>query len=182
MPQEPNLTRLSSETMYESRVFRVHRDRVRLPGGLTVTREVVEHPGAVVMVPILDGGRVLMVRQFRYAAQETLLELPAGTLKRGEDPREAAQRELQEEVGYRAGRLTHLTSFYSAPGFCTELLHLYLAEELTPSKLDGDEDEDIEVEVLPIGTALERAIGGGLRDAKTLAGLFLAAAHLGVLR
>lgn len=181
MPQDPNLTRLSSETLYESRVFRVHRDQVRLAGGLTVTREVVEHPGAVVMVPLVQGGRVLMVRQFRYAAREVLLELPAGTLKRGEDPQEAAQRELQEEVGYRAGRLTHLASFYSAPGFCTELLHLYLAEELTPSKLDGDEDEDLEVVVLPIRQALAQAVRGELRDAKTLAGLFLAAARLGIL-
>lgn len=180
MPQDLTQTRLSSEMLHESRILRVRRDRVRLASGRTAVREVVEHPGAVVMVPVLPDRQVVMVRQFRYAAAQHLVELPAGTLAPAEEPEAAAQRELQEEVGLRAGRLTRLTSFFSAPGFCTELLHLYLAEDLAPSRLEGDEDEELEVVTVPLRQALDWALRGELRDAKTLVGLFLAAARLGI--
>lgn len=178
--QGKHWTRLSSEVLLEGRVFRVRRDRLTI-GGKEFVRDVVEHPGAVVMVPLLPDGQVLLVRQWRHAAGEALLELPAGTREPGEEPAATAGRELQEEVGYRAGRLTSLGAFYSAPGFCNEVLYLFLAEELTPSQLAGDEDEEIEVVALPLKEALAMAGRGELRDGKTIAGLYLAAAHRGLL-
>ncbi|MCG0239021.1 MAG: NUDIX hydrolase [Firmicutes bacterium] len=179
MDSGENPTRLASDLIFASRVFSVCRERYRL-GEREVVRDVVHHPGAVVMVPLLGDGRVVMVRQWRAPAGRKLLELPAGTLEPGEEPAAAAERELQEEIGYRAGRLTALGSFYSAPGFCTERLHLFLAEDLVPDPRPGDEDEAIEVVTLPLGEALEQALRGELQDAKTIAGLCLAAARLGL--
>src|SRR5690606_20871996 len=136
--QEP----VSSRRVMRGRVFSVRRDVVRLPDGRHVRREVVEHPGAVVVAPLLDDGRILFVRQYRYAAGRHLVELPAGTLEPGEDPAATAARELQEECGCRAGRLEPLGTFYSAPGFCTELLHAYAALDLVPAVAEPDPDED----------------------------------------
>lgn len=172
-------TRLSSTYLLESRVFKIRRDLVQTADGRQFTRDVVEHPGAVVIVPLLADGRVVLVRQWRNAAGQALLELPAGTLEPAEAPAETAGRELQEECGYRAGRLTPLAAFYSAPGFCTELLHLFLAEELEPARLDGDEDEQIETEAVPLAEAVAMAVRGEIRDAKSIAGLFLAAVAQG---
>lgn len=169
---------IDSRSVLKSRVFQVRHDQVEMPGGEVVGRDVIIHPGAVVVLGLNPDGLIPFVRQYRHAAGEDLLELVAGTLEPGEDPEEASQRELQEEVGYRAGTITKLAEFYSAPGFCSELLHLYLATDLTPSRLPGDEDERIEVELLSVDEALEMARAGKLRDAKTLAGVLLyAAAH-----
>ncbi|MFB5083436.1 NUDIX hydrolase [Symbiobacterium thermophilum] len=162
---------IRQEEIYRGRVIAVRRDRIDLDGKER-TWDVVAHPGAVVVLPV-DGDDLLMVRQYRYAAGETLLELVAGGLEPGEDPAEAAQRELQEETGFRAGRLIRLAEFYSAPGFCTEKLHLFAAEELTPSRLPMDEDEQIELVRLSLDEALRMALAGELRDAKTLAGVLL---------
>ncbi|MBY6277406.1 NUDIX hydrolase [Symbiobacterium thermophilum] len=162
---------IRQEEIYRGRVIAVRRDRIDLDGKER-TWDVVAHPGAVVVLPV-DGDDLLMVRQYRYAAGETLLELVAGGLEPGEDPAEAAQRELQEEAGFRAGRLIRLAEFYSAPGFCTEKLHLFAAEELTPSRLPMDEDEQIELVRLSLDEALRMALAGELRDAKTLAGVLL---------
>ncbi|MFO7172533.1 MAG: NUDIX hydrolase [Bacillota bacterium] len=172
-------TRLASDLIFASRVFSVFRERYWF-GDREILRDVVRHPGAVVMVPVLGDGRVLLVRQWRAPAGRKLLELPAGTLEPGEEPAAAAERELQEEIGYRSRRLTPLGSFYSAPGFCTELLHLFLAEDLVPDPRPGDADEAIEVVILPLAEALVRALRGELQDAKTIAGLCLAAARLGL--
>lgn len=163
---------IRSEELYRGRVVTLRKDTIRTAEGKELQREVVAHPGAVVIVAE-EGGDLLFVRQYRYAAGESLLELVAGTLEPGEEPAETAARELQEEAGYKAGRMTKLGEFYSAPGFCSELLHLYLAEELTPSRLPGDEDEEIELVRLSLPKALEMAMGGQLRDAKTLAGVLL---------
>lgn len=171
--------RVASREIYRGHVLVVTEDRIRLPDGHETSRSVVWHPGAVVMLARDEGGRVLFVRQFRYAAGAALLELPAGTLEAGEDPAVTAQRELQEEVGYRAGRLEKLAEFYSAPGFCSELMHLYLATDLAPSRLDGDDDEDLDVIALPLPEAIERARRGEFRDAKTLVGILLYAARTG---
>ncbi|BAD40810.1 NUDIX hydrolase [Symbiobacterium thermophilum] len=162
---------IRQEEIYRGRVIAVRRDLIDLDGKER-TWDVVAHPGAVVVLPV-DGDDLLMVRQYRYAAGETLLELVAGGLEPGEDPAEAAQRELQEEAGFRAGRLIRLAEFYSAPGFCTEKLHLFAAEELTPSRLPMDEDEQIELVRLSLDEALRMALAGELRDAKTLAGVLL---------
>jgi ADP-ribose pyrophosphatase len=164
--------RIRSEEIYRGRVVALRQDTIRTADGKELQREVVAHPGAVVVVAV-DGDQLLFVRQYRYAAGEELLELVAGTLEPGEDPAETAGRELQEEAGYKAARLTKLAEFYSAPGFCSELLHLYLAEELTPCRLPGDEDEEIEVERCSLDEAVRMALSGKIRDAKTLAGVLL---------
>ncbi len=166
------MERIGSEEIYRGRVVTLRRDTVRTPEGKELQREVVVHPGAVVVLAE-EGGALLFVKQYRHAAGEELLELVAGTLEAGEDPAETAARELQEEAGYRAGRLTKLAEFYSAPGFCSELLHLYLAQELTPSRLPGDEDEQITLVRLRLEEALAMAVRGEIRDAKTLAGVLL---------
>jgi ADP-ribose pyrophosphatase len=171
---------VESRVIYRSSLLELRSERVRMPDGKVVQREVVDHPGAVVVLAVTDDGRIPFVRQYRHAAGEYLLELVAGTLEPGEDPAATAQRELQEEAGYAAGRLTKLGEYYSAPGFCTELLHLYLAEQLVPARLPGDEDEAITVELLYPADALALAAGGKLRDAKTLAGLLIYAAQNGL--
>ncbi|MFZ5817418.1 MAG: NUDIX hydrolase [Bacillota bacterium] len=137
-----------------------------------MVRDVVVHPGAVVVLAV-DGDELLFVRQYRYAVQESLLELVAGTCEVGEDPLTTADRELQEEAGFKAGRLSKIGEFFSAPGFCSELLHLYLAEDLSPSRLPGDEDEEILLERIPIPEAVRMALSGQFRDAKTLVGVLL---------
>lgn len=172
MEGDEGLERIRSEEIYRGRVVTVRKDTVRTADGKERQWDVVAHPGAVVVVAV-EGNDLLFVRQFRYAAGETLLELVAGGVEPGEDPAVTAGRELQEEAGFKAGRLTKLGEFYSAPGFCSELLHLFLAEELTPSRLPGDEDEEIEVERHSLDAALAMAVNGKFRDAKTLAGVLL---------
>jgi ADP-ribose pyrophosphatase len=164
------MKRIDEALIYQGRVITLRKDTVRMIDGQVFEREVVAHPGAVVVIAVL-GEELLFVRQYRYAANESLLELVAGTLEPGEDPYDTADRELQEEVGFKAGRLTKLGEFFSAPGFCTELLHLYLAEELSPSQLPCDDDEAITVERFTLPAALAMVSAGHLRDAKSLAGL-----------
>lgn len=166
------MERIKSEEIYRGRVVNIRKDILRTENGTELQRDVVEHPGAVVVLAV-DQGELLFVKQYRYAAGEDLLELVAGTLEPGEAPDATAGRELQEEAGFKAGRLTKLAEFYSAPGFCSELLHLYLAEDLTPSRLPGDEDEQIELVRMSLADALAEAVSGRLRDAKTLAGVLL---------
>lgn len=169
------LERIKSEEIHRGRVFTIRQDTIRTADGREMVRDVVAHPGAVVIVAV-DGEELLFVRQYRYAADESLLELVAGTCEPGEEPAVTAGRELQEEAGFKAGRLTKIGEFFSAPGFCSELLHLYLAEDLTPSRLPGDEDEEIEVERIPLQEAVRMARSGEIRDGKTLAGVLLYAA------
>jgi ADP-ribose pyrophosphatase len=171
---------LASEPAYLGRLVKVYVETVRLPDGESVVREIVRHPGAVAMVPLLANGDVLFVRQYRHAAGDLLLEIPAGTLEPGEDPERAAARELQEEIGYWPGRLTRLAGEYTAPGYTTELIHIYLATELVESRLEGDADEFLEVVRLPLAEALRRVERGELPDGKTMIGLLLAARRLGL--
>jgi ADP-ribose pyrophosphatase len=168
----PRMQRVSTRNIYQGRVIDVRADVVRRSDGHEHVVDVVGHPGGVVIVAE-DGGQLLFVRQYRHAVGAELLELPAGTLEPGEEPEPAANRELEEEAGFRAGRLTYLGGVHSAPGFCSELLHLYLAEELTPSRRPMDEDEEITLVRLTPDEALRRAAAGELRDAKTLAALLL---------
>lgn len=166
--EEPTL---SSQRVYQGRVVGLRVDTVRLPHGGTGQREIVEHGEAVVLVPIDPQGRVLLVRQYRKAIERTLLELPAGGLDPGETPEEAALREMQEETGYLPGTLQALGGFFVAPGYCQEYLHLFLATDLRPSRLDADEDENIEV--VPTDWADIPALldSGAVCDAKSVAGL-----------
>lgn len=166
------MERLKSEEIYRGRVITLRKDTIRTAEGKELQREVVAHPGAVMLIAE-ENGEMLFVRQYRYAVGEDLLELVAGTVEPGEDPAVTAGRELQEEAGYKAGRLTKLGEIFSAPGFCSEILHIYLAEELTPSRLPGDEDEEITVVRIPLHEAIRMAVAGEMRDAKTLAGVLL---------
>ncbi len=166
--------RVSGSTLYDGKIVRLDVDRVRLANGHEVVREVVRHPGAVVVVPVLDRGRMVLVRQYRYPVGEVLLELPAGKLDQDEDPLACAGRELAEETGYRARHWTALGSFYTTPGFTDEVLHAFVAEGLEAgTDLLPDQDEILSAVSLPIGDVLRMAQEGNLRDAKTLAGLFL---------
>jgi ADP-ribose pyrophosphatase len=166
---------LSSKTGFTGRAFTIRVDQVKLDNGNTAQWEVLEHPGGVSIVPLDDEENVLMVRQYRHCVGSELLELPAGTLKKGEDPALAATRELQEEVGMTAANLELIGEFYLAPGYSTELMRVYVATGLTPSSLPQDEDEQIEVERIPFAQAVKLAITGQLRDAKSITGLLLAA-------
>jgi len=156
------------------------RDTVLTSDGEKRTRDIVLHPGAVTVVAVLPDRQVLLVRQYRHASGEVLVELPAGTLDKLEDgsiedPLVAAKRELFEETGHRAGSWRKLAEFFTAPGFATELMHLYLATDVAPdpSHTGPMEDERLELEIMPFDKALAQADDGTIRDAKTLVGLYL---------
>ncbi len=173
MLEQPPQT-LSQETIFSGRIIEARVDTLLMPDGSTITREVVAHPGAVAIVPIDADDNALLVRQYRHAVGERLLEIPAGVIERGESPDDTAQRELQEEIGFASLDLRALGGVYSAPGFCDEFLYLYIARDLTPSRLPGDEDEDISVERIPM-SRVDRLIRlGEIQDAKSVAGLLMA--------
>ena len=164
---------LSSRRVYEGAIVKLRVDRVRMSSGHEAVREVVEHSGAVTIVAVDREGRVLLVRQHRYPTGRSLLELPAGTLERDEEPEACAARELEEETGFRVGRLQRLGGFFVAPGYSTEYLQAYLATDLEPGSAGGDDDEDIEALALPLAEVLRLVDAGELEDAKSLAALFL---------
>lgn len=140
--------------------------------GREFDREYLTHPGSVVLMPVLGDGQIVLIRNYRHAVNEWLLEAPAGTLRRGEDVALAAARELREETGYRAGRLTELLSFYPAPGALAERMSLYLAEDLVPGEPEREFDEEMTVEIHPLRECLEMAIDGRIQDGKTILGLW----------
>ncbi|MCH8989886.1 MAG: NUDIX hydrolase [Chloroflexi bacterium] len=165
---------IETRRIYEGNIINVRVDTVRMPSGNSATREIVEHSQAVCIVPVDEDGNVVLVRQYRKPAEEALLEVPAGGVEEGEVSEEAVLRELQEEIGYTAGNLQHLSSFWVAPGWATEFMHAYLATELTPSQLEADEDENIEVVRLPFEQAVAMFKTGEIKDAKTIASMLLA--------
>lgn len=146
-------------------------DTVELSDGRRATREVVEHAEVVAVVPLLEGEDVLLVRQFRLPTEQVMLEVPAGGVDEGEEAVEAAQRELGEECGQRAGRLERLGGFYVSPGFCNEFVHVFLATELEPVERRPDPDEELEVVRLPLAEALRLVGAGEIRDGKSIIGL-----------
>lgn len=162
---------LASTPIHKGRVIEVRQDEIEVRPGLVVKRDVVSHPGAVVIIPVDGDGRIHWITQFRYAAGKTLLELPAGTLEEGEEPEACARREIIEEAGVTANRWRALGGFYSAPGFCSEYLHAFLATDLREEYADGDEDEDIEVLPLTLEESLARLDAGEIEDAKSIATL-----------
>jgi len=164
-----NSTRLGE--IFSGKVFKVTRDKVSIPGKGEFIREIVRHSGAVVIVPLISDTEVLLVKQYRFAADARLWELPAGTLEPGESPQECAVRELEEETGYRAGQIRPLLEFYSTPGFCDEFMHLFAARELTPGRQELDEDESLVTERFRLQRAKEMVAAGEIRDAKTIVGL-----------
>lgn len=169
-----------SRRIYEGRVVNLRVDLVRLPDGRVVEREVVEHPGAAAVVALTDREEVLMVRQYRYAVGQTLLEIPAGTLEVGEDPLACAMRELVEELGATAGRWEPLATLFYSPGFLTEVMHLFLASDLAEGQPRPDPDERLTVERIPLPEAVELVRRGEVRDAKSVAGLLLVARRRGI--
>ena len=169
---------LNSETIFKGRVFTIRRDDLRTPDGRTTIFDIVEHHGSVVILPIDNDGNLLLVRQYRHAAVENLLELPAGTLDLDEDPAHCAAREVREETGMGAGKLVELGKFYLAPGYSTELMTVFLATELRVDPLEPDADEFLEVEKIPLAKAFSLAETGQMPDAKTLAALLMARPHL----
>lgn len=134
--------------------------------------DIIEHPGAVAMVPVLESGDIVLVKQWRRAVRKEMIELPAGTIDSHENPLECAQRELQEEIGYRSDDLKPLIDFFTAPSFSTERLYVYLAQKLTPSKLPHDPTEEIEVITSPLSQCLDWINQGQINDVKTIAGIF----------
>ena len=165
---------IAQETIYQGRAFNVRRDEVRFPNQNTMHVDIIEHPGAVTILPIDAEGRILFVRQYRHATGKELLELPAGTLNMGEQAESCALREIREETGFAAGKLVKLGEFYLAPGYSTEYMVIYLAEELHHDPLPVDQDEFITLEAIPIEQAYDLALSGGLQDGKSLAALLLA--------
>ncbi len=162
---------LGSRRIYDGRVVSLRVDEVELPSGRRAEREIVEHRGAVAVVPVIDGD-VLLVRQHRTAVGRALLEIPAGTIEPGEMVEACLQRELAEEIGMRAGRVEHLVTFYPSPGFLTEAVHLYVAHDLSPHRLEAEE-EDLAVVRVPLARARSLVADGEIVDAKSIIGLLL---------
>lgn len=172
------IRRLRRDVLYAGKVFDLLVDQVAYPSGATGVREIARHPGGAVVVPVLDNGEVVLVRQWRWPIEGTLLELPAGKLAPGEDPAACAARELTEETGWIAGRLEPLTSIYTTPGFCDEVLHIFLGTSLRPSPAGHAREEgerEMTIHTMSLDDAIGRVRRGEIRDAKTIIGLLLAA-------
>jgi ADP-ribose diphosphatase len=162
---------LRSKVIYKGPVFGVRRDEVLEPGGIRTTREVITHPGSVVVLPVLPDGRILLIRQYRHAARRFLWELVAGRMERGETPRQAAARELIEETGYRARRFRVFLDVFPTPGFLEERMYILLAQELTSGDARPEVDEKIISRAFTYTQLKQMIHRGKLRDAKTIAGL-----------
>ena len=162
---------MSSEQLYSGKVLNLYRDTVELPNGRTTELEILRHPGASAVVPLKDDGTVILIRQFRHAAGGFIYEIPAGKLDPQEDPRDCAARELEEEIGYRAGSLELLTSIWTAPGFTDEVIHIYKGTSLEFGKQNLDQDEVLEIVEWSLEDAISKIQDGTIRDAKTIIGL-----------
>ncbi|MBN1310952.1 MAG: NUDIX hydrolase [Anaerolineae bacterium] len=173
---------IKSRTIFEGRVVNLRIDTVKLDDAHTYEREIIQHAGAVALVPLDENGDVLLVRQYRAGAQQELLELPAGGLEPGEGREECARRELQEEIGFYPEKLEKLGSFWVAASYTTESITIYLASVLRPARLQPDKDERIDVVRMPFAEALQSALTNQIEDSKTLIGLMWAARHLGKLK
>ena len=165
-------TQLSSEPIFDGKFVTIARDTVRLPNGNPSYRIVIRHPGAACVLAVTEADEVVLVRQWRYATNQATLEIPAGKLDDGEDPAVCALRELGEETPYTAERVEKILDFFSAPGFCNEVLHLYRARNITPtSSLQPDEDELVETELYSREQIREMLANGEFKDGKTLIAL-----------
>jgi ADP-ribose pyrophosphatase len=177
--QTDPVTVLKKEHLIKGRIFDLERHVLSFPNGYKLPMEIVRHPGASAVVPLLGESTLLMVRQYRYAVGDYILEIPAGTLKKGEDPEECARRELEEETGYRAGRFLKLGKIYPLPGYSDETIHIYLATELKKAGQRLDQDEIINLEPVDLTMAYEMVRAGRILDAKSICGLFMVKSFLG---
>ena len=170
---------LDHRRVFEGKILALDVDQVEEPGDVRAMREVVRHRGSVAALAVHDDGRVVLIRQYRYAADQSLWELPAGRLDPGETPAEGAARELEEEVGLRAEKVEPLRDFYTTPGFCDEVLHLFRLTGLRPVPARPEADERIETVTMPLEEALALLDRGEIREGKTLIGLLLEARRRG---
>lgn len=164
---------ISSKVIYDGRAVKLRVDTVKMPDGRETTREIVEHSECIAVVAIDDKDNVLLVRQYRTPVEKDLLEIPAGGIDAGENPEEAVRREMQEETGFLPQKLIRLGGFYSAPGFCTEYLHLYLATDFIASQLFAEDTEGIKLERVPLSEIPALLTSGKFEDAKSIAGLYM---------
>jgi ADP-ribose pyrophosphatase len=164
---------ISSQTVYQGRAVKLRVDTVRTAGGRQTTREIVEHDDCVAIIAVDADDNILLVKQFRKPVEKELLEIPAGGIDPGEDAEAAVVREMQEETGFRPQKLTRLGGFYSAPGYGTEYLYLYLATELVPGRLHAEDTDEIEVVRVPVAGVKDIIVSGEIKDAKSIAGLMV---------
>ncbi|MCB9457253.1 MAG: NUDIX hydrolase [Anaerolineaceae bacterium] len=170
---------IQTRHIYKGHVVELDVHEILLPDNTRSKRELVNHPGAVAVVALDSDQQVFMVRQYRIGAGKILLEIPAGTLNHQESPEDCATRELQEEIGYKPGKLESIGGIFVAPGYTTEFIHLFLATDLSEAKLDGDADEFIEVERIPFEKTLDMIKGGTIQDGKSISALLQVARKLG---
>lgn len=163
---------ISRRIIYQGRILNLRIDRVKLPGGKISFREIVEHPGAVGIIPLLPDNRIVLVKQYRKPIEKITYEIPAGTLKGKEDIFSCAKRELAEETGYQAGQIKKVLTYYPSPGFCNEILHLFLACNLRKGKIKLDEDELVSVKIVSLKKAEEMIKKGQINDSKSVIALF----------
>jgi ADP-ribose pyrophosphatase len=174
----PKAKVLRSKIVFRGKVFGVRRDQVVEPWGVRATREVITHPGSVVVLPVAEDGRILMIRQYRHAARQYLWELVAGRIDDGETVRQAAIRELKEETGYRAKRFTEFLDVFPSPGFLEERMHILLAQGLTPGEAQPEPDEKIISHAYTVEELKRMIRKGQLRDGKSIAGILYYLAFL----
>ena len=165
---------ISSEMIYEGRILNLRKDKVYVKGNKISYREIVEHNGGVALAAVTPEGRMVMVRQYRKAAEKAVLEVPAGKIEKGEDHRLTAERELKEETGYSAGKIEYITSFYSSIGYSTEVIYLYFATDLTPGEPDFDDNEALDILEFELKDLKKMVLSGEIEDAKTIAAILLA--------
>jgi ADP-ribose pyrophosphatase len=163
--------KITSNQIFSGKLIDLYLDNVRLPNGKKSTREWLDHPGAVCLVPILNNGDILLIRQFRYGPRQEFIEIPAGKIDKNEKPLECGFRELEEETGYKSNKLTFLTNIHPAIGFSNEKMWMYLAEELELSERKLDEDEFLELLPTPLNMALKWVFSGKITDVKTIIGI-----------
>jgi ADP-ribose pyrophosphatase len=169
--QNPETAVERREVIYRGKIVDLEVDTVRLPSGRNVIREVVKHPGGVVAVPVLEDGKLLLIRQFRYPLQKYILEFPAGKLDSGQSPLDTVKRELEEETGFQAASMRREFSFYTSPGICNEVIHLFVARGLTQVAQRLEEGEHITVESHTLDECLQMIKSGEIADAKTILGI-----------
>jgi ADP-ribose pyrophosphatase len=166
--------------IYKGKVLDIHLETAELPNGRTVDLEIIRHPGGACILPLYKNGDILMIRQYRHAAGGIIWEIPAGRIDYGENPLNCAVRELEEEGGVRAGKIEKLGDFFTTPGFCTELLHIYLATDLIPCGQRLEADEYLELERVPFDKAVDMVYKGDIKDSKTIIAIIMAKNRISV--